>query len=596
MATYKDTLQIYWQHTRRRWPFLAWFYIFMPFAILAENFAIPYIGSQVIDKLTKHPHGPFNIFVPLLLAGVSVGIFTVVSWRFVSRRQWASNITISNDLSQTVFDHLIAQSDRFHADKFGGALVAAANRFSGAFSGLSDSIAYSLYGLLLSYIFTIIILWPKAPEFVIGLVLVSIGYAFIMYKLRMREIPYNEASAAAGSAQNAQLADTITNAMTVRSFGQEAYEHDLFAKRLRTTKKRGLSLMRITTTNEYVSASFTQIMNIAALTAGIVAVLSFHASIGIVLLLISYTGNIVGRLWDLQFTIKNINNSLGNAQEMTALLKKKPEVRDTENPEKLKIKDGSIEFRDVTFGYKDSKGVKLFKNLNLTIAPGEHIGLVGGSGSGKTTLTKLLLRFNDVDGGDILIDGQNIAHVNQSELRQSIAYVPQEPMLFHRTLLENIKYGKPDASFTSLERAAKHARVDDFAKHLPRGYETIVGERGTKLSGGQRQRIAIARAILKDSPIMIMDEATSALDSHSEKMIQEALKDLMDGRTAIVVAHRLSTIMELDRIVVMDKGRIIEQGSHHQLLEKGGYYAKLWHHQSRGFLDEEKKKPSQSNN
>jgi ATP-binding cassette subfamily B protein len=225
------------------------------------------------------------------------------------------------------------------------------------------------------------------------------------------------------------------------------------------------------------------------------------------------------------------------------------------------------------------------KDFSLDIKPGEKVGLVGYSGSGKTTLTKLLLRFIDVTSGKIVINGVNIRDIRQSALRDVIAYVPQEPLLFHRSIGENISYGKPNASQKELLRAAKTANVDEFVKQLPSDYETLVGERGIRLSGGQRQRVAIARAVLKSSPILVLDEATSALDSESEKYIQTALWKLMEGRTALVIAHRLSTIRRMDRIVVMNKGQIVQEGTHKQLLkDKNGIYAKLWSHQSDGYI------------
>jgi ATP-binding cassette subfamily B protein len=224
--------------------------------------------------------------------------------------------------------------------------------------------------------------------------------------------------------------------------------------------------------------------------------------------------------------------------------------------------------------------------LTLHIKPGERIGLAGHSGGGKTTLTKLILRFADVTKGAIAIDGQNIADVSQDSLRSAIAYVPQEPYLFHRSLRENIAYARPDATDDEVMLAVKRANAYEFIKNLPDGLDTIVGERGVKLSGGQRQRIAIARAILKDAPILILDEATSALDSESEKLIQNALTKLMKGRTSIVVAHRLSTIAQLDRIIVLENGSIAEQGSHSELLQHKGIYATLWAHQSGGFIEE----------
>ena len=242
--------------------------------------------------------------------------------------------------------------------------------------------------------------------------------------------------------------------------------------------------------------------------------------------------------------------------------------------------NGSIHFDHINFKPADAKE-DIFNDFDLKIKPGERVGLAGLSGSGKTTLTKLLLRFADVDAGAIKIDDQNIRKVTQHSLRKNIAYVPQEASLFHRTIAENIAYAKPDATMEEIKHAAKLANAAEFIEKLPNGYETMVGERGIKLSGGQRQRIAIARAILKDAPILVLDEATSALDSESESLIQEALLRLMHGRTSIVVAHRLSTISSLDRIVVLDNGKIIEQGSHDELLKlKDGQYKKLWDLQS----------------
>lgn len=250
----------------------------------------------------------------------------------------------------------------------------------------------------------------------------------------------------------------------------------------------------------------------------------------------------------------------------------------------LVAQKGDIEFNGITFKHADAKA-PIFKDFSLSVKPGERIGLVGISGSGKTTLTKLLLRFADVQKGEILIDGQNVSKVQQVSLREAIAYVPQETSLFHRSIADNIAYAHPEASRDEIIRAAKLANAHDFIKDLPDGYETLVGERGVKLSGGQRQRIAIARAILKDAPILVLDEATSALDSESEALIQDALVKLMKGRTSIVVAHRLSTIASLDRIIVLDNGKIIEQGTHQQLLEKHGAYHHLWSRQSGAFLD-----------
>jgi len=326
-------------------------------------------------------------------------------------------------------------------------------------------------------------------------------------------------------------------------------------------------------------------MNICAFIAAIFATQHHIASIGIIYLILSYTINITRNLWDVSNATRNFIRVIGDASPMVETLCEDIEIKDPVVPEKLAIKNGAINFRNVTFTH-DENIKPLFKKFSLNINPGEQIGLVGKSGSGKTSLTRILLRFSDIDNGEILIDGQNIANITQDELHRSIAYVSQEPILFHRTLRENIAYGKPNATNKEIRRAAEQANATEFIDTLSKGFNTLVGERGIKLSGGQRQRIAIARAILKDAPILILDEATSALDSETEKLIQDALAKLMQGRTCIVIAHRLSTIAKLDKIVVLDKGNIIEEGAHGELLAKDGVYANLWKRQSGGFIEE----------
>jgi ATP-binding cassette subfamily B protein len=287
--------------------------------------------------------------------------------------------------------------------------------------------------------------------------------------------------------------------------------------------------------------------------------------------------------------LRDFNRAIGDAKEMVEILDE-PLVVEDKTDKKLRVRTAEIDFHDVTFQHAE-QNKPIFEQFNLEMKPGERIGLVGISGSGKTTLTKLLLRFADVADGKILIDGQDISMVTQDSLRRAIAYVPQETSLFHRSIAENIAYGKPDATIEEIKKAAKLANAHEFIKDLPDQYETTVGERGVKLSGGQRQRIAIARAILKDAPILVLDEATSALDSESEELIQGALMELMKGRTSLVIAHRLSTVAALDRIVVLKKdGKIVEQGTHRQLVNKGGDYAKLWSRQSGAFLEEEDEK------
>lgn len=343
--------------------------------------------------------------------------------------------------------------------------------------------------------------------------------------------------------------------------------------------------MHATMIRESFSSVITSSIAIAALLIAILGVKYLSIDIATLFLMVSFTGSLGQRLWEFQNVLRQYNRAFGDASDMIKILQIKPEVADPINPESVRMNRGGIEFNSVTFAHDEDKD-SLFHNLNLYIKPGEKIGLVGHSGSGKTTLTKLLLRFMDIDGGEITIDGQDITAVTQDDLRDKITYVPQEPLMFHRSIAENIMYGNPKASEQQLKAVAKMAHAHDFVQKLPKKYDTLVGERGVKLSGGQRQRVAIARAMIKNAPILVLDEATSALDSESEVLIQDALWKLMEGKTAIVIAHRLSTIQKMDRIIVLDKGKIVEEGTHKELIRAKGTYAGLWNHQTGGFLEE----------
>jgi ATP-binding cassette subfamily B protein len=323
-------------------------------------------------------------------------------------------------------------------------------------------------------------------------------------------------------------------------------------------------------------------------TLGLVVALAVGRGSGIsieaVFLTFSYFAQSTRVMWEFNRIYRTLEASLTDAAQFTELLLEPPRIVDADPVEPFEPRDTGVQFRSVRFAYGSRP--PLFDGFDLMIAPGEKVGLVGRSGGGKTTLTRLLLRFSDLQAGTIEIGGCNIARVAQRALRETIAMVPQEPAMFHRSIAENIRFGRPSATDAEVRRAAELAHAAEFVEGLPAGYDTLVGERGVKLSGGQRQRIAIARAILKDAPILVLDEATSALDSESEKHIQEALWTLMKDRTAIVIAHRLSTVRRMDRLVVLDGGTIVEEGRHDQLLAARGHYAVLWEHQSGGFLTE----------
>jgi ATP-binding cassette subfamily B protein len=304
--------------------------------------------------------------------------------------------------------------------------------------------------------------------------------------------------------------------------------------------------------------------------------------IGFVVLVQVYITQLDMAIWNMGNAIIGLQDSISDTKEMVEIFETPIDIKDPKNPEKCRIRNGNIIFDKVYFEYKDGKDV--FKNFNLEIKSGQKVGLVGHSGSGKTTITNLLLRFEDVQAGSIKIDDQDVRNITQDDLHRRISYVPQEPALFHRTLAENIKYGNPGATDYQMTEASKKAHAHEFIKEFKEGYETLVGERGIKLSGGQRQRVTIARVMLEDAPILILDEATSSLDSISENLIQKAFDEVMKDRTTIVIAHRLSTVQKMDRIIVLEKGKIVEDGGHEELLLKKGYYFKLWQAQKDGVI------------
>ncbi len=413
-----------------------------------------------------------------------------------------------------------------------------------------------------------------------GLVL-SFTIAVTKWRIKFRRLLSEASSEVAGV-----IGDALGHGTTVKSFAAEDYEQKRLSKPLKYLAQ-----------TQYLSW-FTSIpadigrMLLAAVTTLLLLLMTAHLyqtgtiSIAIVVLVQLYVIKLVMATQNIADLIKAYEAAMSTAHQAVKTMLIQPVVQDKPKTKKLpRNLVFNIALNNVSFRYKDApKSVYAIRNFNLKIAQGERVGLVGYSGSGKTTLTKLLLRFMDLTEGDIGISGLDIRDLPQKELRAHIAYVPQEPLLFHRTIAENIAYGKPSANRKAIELVGKTAYVNEFTKELTKGFDTLVGEKGVKLSGGQRQRVAIARALLKDAPILVLDEATSALDSKSEQYVQKALWRLMKNRTVIVIAHRLSTIQRLDRIIVMDKGRIVEQGTHNELLKKSGIYAKLWEHQSGGYL------------
>ena len=595
MSTQKDftkhVIRFYWSHMRRYPRHVAGLLTAVPVTILVQQFLPPLILADVLNRLSRGdftPHDLWGSFGPELVGyGLMVLLSGLVLWRIVDILDWKLEGRVERDIAQRVYGHLLDQSADFHANHFSGSLVSQTNKLMGAYIRTADTTVFFVLPLVSSLVFAGIILAGRAPLFDLILVLFAIFYIVSAFFVTRNVRRLGAKQAAAESAQTGYLADSVTNVMAIKSFAGGAYERRQFAKATDNTFDRLHDMMRGHNKQQVYFTGLTSSISAVSLAMAVIGVMFFHANVATVFLILNYTANIVGQLFSFSNNaLRNYNRAFGDASDMVEILQIEPAIKDPEQPEKPHMNTGAIDFNGVTFAHNGSDDA-LFQELDLHIRPGEKVGLVGHSGSGKTTFTRLLMRFSDIDGGEITIDGQNIAHVTQDDLRRAIAYVPQEPLLFHRTIRENIAYGRPGATDEEIFAAAKNAHATEFINGLPQGYDTLVGERGVKLSGGQRQRIAIARAMLKNAPILLLDEATSALDSESEALIQDALWKLMQGRTAIVIAHRLSTIQKMDRIIVLDNGAIVEEGSHTELVKrKNGVYAQLWARQSGGFIEE----------
>jgi len=590
-STTRETMRIHWRYTRRYLPEFIAGIVGAVLAVITQNMIPPLIVARVFSKLqtayTHHQALHFSMFLPYLVWFTIAMLTGVMFWRLQSYFVWQFEIKVRRDLANDIYNHVQSQSQRFHADRFGGALVSQTNKFIGSYERLMDDFIWNIVPSLTTIVVAIGVLAFISYQYSLVLFAIVLIYLVLMYRRMKKQLPFNAKVAELESRQTAALADSITNMGTIRAFAGEKYESKRFAGVSGALFKSNNTLSVEIFKSEALSHIQTNGFEIIALLAGLVAVTTYGTSASILYLAISYTQNIANQLWQFSRLIRNVNRSLGDSVEMTEILRIKPDIKDPAEPQKVRMQRGEVRFSDVLFAYPENTKEPLFKGLSLKIKPGEKVGLVGPSGGGKTTITKLLLRFMDIENGSITIDGQDIAAIRQSDLRSRIAYVSQEPILFHRTLAENIGYGDQEAEQAVIEGVAKMANAHEFISELPHGYGTMVGERGVKLSGGQRQRVAIARAMLKNAPILVLDEATSALDSESEVLIQDALWRLMEGRTAIVIAHRLSTIQKMDRIIVLEDGQIVEQGSHKELLRKDGTYARLWAHQSGGFIEDD---------
>ncbi len=582
----RSALGIYTSYTLRH-PLLFACVVIGGITLQASSLAAPLYLRQFFNILasgTPKP-GVVNHLVQILIIVVVIWFLEWLSHRLRDFGTMFIQTKVMADILTSAFEYLLGHSHNFFASQFAGSLTHKVSKFSRAYETMFDSIVLQFVPTLLFVVGAASILFIR--NHTLGIALAIWAICFIAFQVLVSYLrrPIRIARAAADTRVTANLADAISNQGTVMLFSGASYEYRRFRA---TVDVWRLALMRSWRADTTIWASIGLFM--LAIEGGLMfGALHYWKqglmTIGDFVLIQAYLLTAFDRLVSVNRELRRFFDAHADANEMVEILDTLHEVHDNADAKPLEVTNGIIEFTNVAFHFHEEQGI--FENFNLKIHGGEKVALVGPSGAGKSTITKLILRLFDVKNGSIEIDGQNIADVTQESLRNAISFVPQEPILFHRTLMENIRYGRRDASDAEVVEAARKAHCHEFISHLQHGYDTYVGERGIKLSGGERQRVAIARAILKNAPILILDEATSSLDSGSEILIQSALQNLMSGKTVIVIAHRLSTIMKMDRIIALDKGSVAEQGTHQELLKTNGLYSELWRHQAGGFIQDE---------
>lgn len=546
------------------------------FSILA-----PYWYKLFFDEFAGSPTVTSLVQILIIIAVLKIAHAVCIWCAFLVNSHFQTSVM--RDLVQTCFAYVHKHSISFFQNNFVGSIVKRINRYPRSFEVIADQLTWNLFPIVLNVGLIVVVLstrniWLGIAVFVWTLLFSVFNYYFSLYKLK-----YDLKRSQLDTSLTAQLADTITNNSNVKLFNGFFRETASFNDLANKKKKIEKFTWDLGTLSEVVVWSLMIILEIGLMGYAIYLWSNGVLTVGDFILIQTYIVRVAEKMWGFGRIIRDFYEGIADANEMTEMLLMPHEISDTNQAKKLLVETGEIIFDKVGFEYNKTRTI--FHDLSLTIRAKEKIAFVGHSGAGKSTIIKLLLRNHDVTKGKILIDGQKISHVTLESLWEQISYVPQDPILFHRTLMENIRYARPEATNDEVVQAAKAAHAHEFITELSEGYDTYVGERGVKLSGGERQRVAIARAILKNAPILILDEATSSLDSESEQLIQDALEVLMRDKTVIVIAHRLSTIMKMDRILVMDGGDIIEEGTHRQLLRKKfGVYKKLWDIQAGDFL------------
>ncbi|MBR1915763.1 MAG: ABC transporter ATP-binding protein [Alphaproteobacteria bacterium] len=535
-----------------------------------------YIISQMIGSVAEISKSKI---VPVLVKYLALFVGTMLFWsllkglrRFCEARFLPFIYTrTAKDLFQMVHKHAM----RFFEEEMAGNISGKVSNVLNQIQNMYGNILFGCFMPIMEILTSLFFISLASPS--LALILGGLNFVFMVITIYYRKqiAPLSAERSKLYSAANGVFVDGVTNAGLVKSFANYFYEKHQYFKAVRKAALAEKKEMFKHASVEYISQSVFDVMTLISFVLVFLWWYRFGLELSGVVLVTSLVQTFINAIRHMGWMASSVAQLYGNIKDCLCLLELDCYVKDEVGAKQLKIKTNDVIFDKISFAYPN--GRQVFSDFTLKIAKNKKIGLVGASGSGKSTLIKLLVRYYDITGGKILVGGKDISKVMQESLRNQIAMIPQESTLFNRTLMENIRYGNPNATDKDVIKAAKKAYIHDFIMSLPLGYDSKVGERGVMLSGGERQRVAIARAILKNAPILILDEATSALDSQSEQYIQKSLKELMKNKTVIAIAHRLSTLNEMDELVVLKKGKIIETGTHEKLIQKNGEYAKFYH-------------------
>ena len=587
MVSYKELLGFLWRFIRRQKGVFFIIFLLDSLAWPSDSLLWPYIFSLVVNVFIDFEGdriAAWQALQGLIIGGISLVLFVEAASRAMGFLLAKAAPRLQAEIRIEMFDYIQRHSPRYFNERFAGSL---ANKITDMTTQVEMILQQLFWPILPAFVTCVAgtaVLWFIHPAFALILGLWILIHLAVVLKFTRPIDAYEHRHGEARTALLGKIVDSLTNNFAVNLFYRFNYEKSALGPYQKIEEKSNVQVKQYAEKMNCFTSFFFFIGNFLLLN-GFLLYLWLHSQITTaqVVQVFNTVWIISGIMWMIGRALPTVFQSFGNMKQAYSVMLDPQDMGDRTDAKDLKVQKGQIAFENVSFHYGKKK---LFENKHVQIRGGEKVGLVGFTGAGKSTFINLILRFFPLDGGKILIDGQEIANVTLESLRHQIALIPQDPVLFHRTLGENIGYGRPNATEAEIKHAAKLAHCEEFIRNLPEGYETKVGERGTKLSGGEKQRIAIARAVLIDAPILILDEATSALDSVTEKYIQESLAKLMQDRTTLVIAHRLSTLSRMDRLLVFDNGKIVEEGTHDVLLSQDRLYTKMWKMQVGGFLPE----------